>query len=210
MSASVPRAPVSTVSCPSPAVSFGLPAGRTADSATADGADRGARRLPTARSRLPFAELQGTRLQRQEHGCPVSLIMRYGQRAELRCLKYLRRLRASVVSRIMRQIDAMSVLSRQVKEPVPHRGETPTRMPHIRVSCLGLDETGQREQRPRDSRQMSMYTEPRSPRPKMRSVDQAAESRLVLFVCVQHRNVSPNSDSTASMRMGRRDQSSGS
>ena len=45
---------------------------------------------------------------------PVSLIMRYGQRAELRCLKYLRRLRASVVSLIMRQIDALSVLSHQV------------------------------------------------------------------------------------------------
>jgi len=46
--------------------------------------------------------------------------MRYRQRAELRCLKYLRRLRASVVSPIMRQIDALSVLSHQVKEPVPH------------------------------------------------------------------------------------------
>ena len=77
-------------------------------------------------------------------GCPVSLIMRYGQRAELRCLKYLRRLRASVVSAIMRQIDALSVLYHQVKEPVPHLGETPTRMPHIRAPCLGLNETGQR------------------------------------------------------------------
>ena len=42
-------------------------------------------------------------------------IMRRGQRAELRCLKYLRRLGASVVSPIMRQIDALSVLSHQVK-----------------------------------------------------------------------------------------------
>ena len=75
--------------------------------------------------------------------CPVSLIMRYGQRAELQCLNYMRRLRASVVSPSMRQIDAPSVLSHQVKEPVPHLGETPTRMPHIRVTCLGLDETGQ-------------------------------------------------------------------
>jgi len=47
--------------------------------------------------------------------CPVLLIMRHGQRAELRCLKYLRRLRASVVSPIMRQIDTLSVLSHQVK-----------------------------------------------------------------------------------------------
>ena len=79
-----------------------------------------------------------------EHGwCPVSSVMRYGQRAELRCLKYLRRLRASVVSPIMRQIDTLSVLSPQVKEPMPHLGETPTRMPHIRAPCLGLDETGQ-------------------------------------------------------------------
>jgi hypothetical protein len=68
--------------------------------------------------------------------------MRYQQRAELRCLKYLRRLRVSVVSPIMRQIDALSVLSRQVKEPVPRLGETPTPMPHIRVPCLGPDETG--------------------------------------------------------------------
>jgi hypothetical protein len=30
------------------------------------------------------------------------------------------------------------------KEPVPHLGETPTRMPHIRAPCLGLDETGHR------------------------------------------------------------------
>jgi len=70
--------------------------------------------------------------------------MRYGQRAELRCLKYLRRPKASVVSLIMRQIDALSVLFHQVKKPVPHLGETPTRMPHIRASCLGLDETGHR------------------------------------------------------------------
>ncbi len=28
------------------------------------------------------------------------------------------------------------------KEPVPHLGETLTRMPHIRAPCLGLDETG--------------------------------------------------------------------
>jgi hypothetical protein len=69
--------------------------------------------------------------------------MRYGQRAELQCLKYLRRLGASVVSPIMRQIDVLSVLSHQVKGPVPHLGETPTRMPHIRAPCLGLDETGQ-------------------------------------------------------------------
>ncbi len=75
--------------------------------------------------------------------CPVSLIMRYGQRAELRCLKYLRRLRAPVVSPIVRQIDALSVLSHQVKESVSHLGETPTRMPHVRAPCLGLDETGQ-------------------------------------------------------------------
>ncbi len=27
-------------------------------------------------------------------------------------------------------------------EPVPHLGETPTRMPHIRAPYLGLDETG--------------------------------------------------------------------
>jgi hypothetical protein len=47
--------------------------------------------------------------------CPVLLIMRHGQRAELRCLKYLRRLGASVVSPIMRQIDALSGLSHQVK-----------------------------------------------------------------------------------------------
>jgi hypothetical protein len=46
--------------------------------------------------------------------CPVFLIMRHGQRAELRCLKYLRRLGASVVSLIMGQIDAPSVLSHQV------------------------------------------------------------------------------------------------
>jgi hypothetical protein len=74
--------------------------------------------------------------------CPVSLIMRHGQRAELRCLKYLRRLRASVVSPIMRQIDALSVLSHQVKEPLPHLDETTNRMPYIRAACLGLDETG--------------------------------------------------------------------
>ena len=47
--------------------------------------------------------------------CPVLLIMRHGQRAELRCLKYLRRLGTSVVLPIMRQIDALSVLSHQVK-----------------------------------------------------------------------------------------------
>jgi len=29
------------------------------------------------------------------------------------------------------------------KEPVPHLGETLTRMPHIRIPCLALDETGQ-------------------------------------------------------------------
>jgi hypothetical protein len=69
-------------------------------------------------------------------GCPVLLIMRYGQRAELRCLRYLRRLRAPVVSPIMRQIDARSMLSHQVKEPVTHLGETPTRMPHIRAPAL--------------------------------------------------------------------------
>jgi hypothetical protein len=28
------------------------------------------------------------------------------------------------------------------KEPVPHLGETPTRMPHIRAPYLGLAETG--------------------------------------------------------------------
>jgi hypothetical protein len=56
--------------------------------------------------------------------CPVSLIMRYAQPAELRCLKYPRRLRASVVSPIMRQIDAPSMLTHQVKEPVPHLDET--------------------------------------------------------------------------------------
>jgi hypothetical protein len=43
--------------------------------------------------------------------CPVSLIMRHGQRAELRCLTYLRRLGASAVSPVIRQIDAPSVLS---------------------------------------------------------------------------------------------------
>jgi hypothetical protein len=43
--------------------------------------------------------------------CPVPLIMRHGQRAELRCLTYLRRLGASAVSPVIRQIDAPSVLS---------------------------------------------------------------------------------------------------
>ena len=45
--------------------------------------------------------------------------MRYGQRAELRCHKYLRRLRALAIPPVMRQIDALLVLSHQVKEPVP-------------------------------------------------------------------------------------------
>jgi hypothetical protein len=52
---------------------------------------------------------------RYPYTCPVSLIMRHGQCAELRCLKYLRRLKASIVSPIMRQIDAPSVLSHQVR-----------------------------------------------------------------------------------------------
>lgn len=56
--------------------------------------------------------------------CPVSLIMRHEQRPELRCLKYLRRLGASVVSPIMRQIDALSVLSHQVRGSMPQLDET--------------------------------------------------------------------------------------
>jgi hypothetical protein len=47
--------------------------------------------------------------------CPVLLIVRHGQRAELRCVKYLRRLGVSVVLLGMRKIDALSVLSHQVK-----------------------------------------------------------------------------------------------
>jgi hypothetical protein len=57
--------------------------------------------------------------------CPVSLIVRHGQRAELRCLRYLRRPGRRPASQIARQADAPLVLSVQVKGAVPHLGETP-------------------------------------------------------------------------------------